>query len=149
MQKAVERFREKNQEQLLTRSGEIFRTLTLEGFDHIRVDFTGSDSAAIAGVRSGTGESVFPEGMSSGTRDQLYLALRIASIEKYIGAFEPLPFIVDDILLQFDDERAKAAFQVLSELSGQTQVIFFTHNRHFVDIAGENTGTVRPFVHEL
>ena len=149
LQKAVERFREKNQEQLLTRSGEIFRTLTLEGFDHIRVDFTGSDSAAIAGVRSGTGESVFPEGMSSGTRDQLYLALRIASIEKYIGAFEPLPFIVDDILLQFDDERAKAAFKVLGELSGKTQVIFFTHNRHFIDLAFENTGAARPFVHEL
>ncbi|MCF8045667.1 MAG: AAA family ATPase [Desulfarculaceae bacterium] len=149
LQKAVERFREKNQEQLLTRSGEIFRTLTLQGFDHIRVDFTGSDKAAIAGVRSGTGESVFPEGMSSGTRDQLYLALRIASIEKYIHAFEPLPFIVDDILVQFDGERAKAAFQVLGELSGKTQVIFFTHNRHFVDIAGENTGALRPFVHEL
>jgi len=107
------------------------------------------DSAAIAGVRSGTGEPVFPEGMSGGTRDQLYLALRIAGIEKYIGSFEPLPFIVDDILVQFDDERAKAAFKVLGELSGKTQVIFFTHNHHFVDIAGENTGTFQPFVHEL
>ncbi|MGM0644625.1 MAG: AAA family ATPase [Thermodesulfobacteriota bacterium] len=149
LQKAVERFREKNQEKLVTRSGEIFRTLTLKGFQSIRLDFTDSDTPAIAGVRSRTKESVFPGGMSGGTRDQLYLALRIASIEQYIESFEPLPFIVDDILVQFDDDRAKAAFQVLGELSRKTQVVFFTHNRHFARIALDNPPFCRPVIHEL
>ena len=44
------------------------------------------------------------EGMSNGTRDQLYLALRLASLEKYMESSEPMPFIVDDILVDFDDE---------------------------------------------
>ena len=40
---------------------------------------------------------------------------------------EPLPFIVDDIVIQFDDARAAASLNVLAEVSKKTQVIFFTH----------------------
>ena len=65
------------------------------------------------------------EGMSDGTTYQLYLALRLASLETYLKNNEPMPFIVDDILIRFDDKRATAALQVLAELSTKTQVIFF------------------------
>ena len=65
------------------------------------------------------------EGMSDGTTDQLYLALRLASLETYLKNNEPIPFIVDDILMRLDDRRAMAALQVLAELSTKTQVIFF------------------------
>jgi uncharacterized protein YhaN len=49
-----------------------------------------------------------------------------------------MPFIVDDILIKFDDTRAAAALQALAELSRRTQVIFFTHHRHLVDLATKN-----------
>ncbi len=65
------------------------------------------------------------EGMSDGTTYQLYLALRLASLETYLKNNEPIPFIVDDILMRLDDRRAMAALQVLAELSTKTQVIFF------------------------
>ena len=77
-------------------------------------------------------------GMSDGTADQLYLALRLAGLEHYLEANEPMPFIVDDILIKFDNDRAAAALQALAELSHQTQVIFFTHHRHLVDLAAKN-----------
>lgn len=73
--------------------------------------------------------------MSDGTRDQLFLALRRASLERFLDASEPLPFIVDDILFQFDDHRAEATLRVLAQLSAKTQVIFFTHHRRLVEIA--------------
>jgi uncharacterized protein YhaN len=73
--------------------------------------------------------------MSDGTADQLYLALRLASLEQYLENSESLPFVVDDILLRFDDARAAATLEVLAELSKKTQVIFFTHHRHLVDLA--------------
>ena len=72
--------------------------------------------------------------MSDGTADQLFLALRLASLEQYLEHNEPLPFIVDDILLRFDDERSMATLKVLGELSQLTQVIFFTHHRHLVEL---------------
>lgn len=40
---------------------------------------------------------------------------------------EPMPFIVDDILVHFDDERSKATLGLLAELAKKTQVIMFTH----------------------
>lgn len=88
------------------------------------------------------GERVSVEGMSDGTKDQLYLALRLASIDKYVQENEPIPFIVDDILIHFDDERAKETLKVLLELSKKTQVIFFTHHSRLIelmkDIASED-----------
>ena len=44
--------------------------------------------------------------MSLGTADQLYLALRLASIESALDPTEPAPLIVDDLLIQFDDARS-------------------------------------------
>ena len=63
------------------------------------------------------------------------LALRLASLEQYLEKNEPLPFIVDDILLRFDDDRALATLKVLADLSRKTQVLFFTHHRHLVELA--------------
>jgi uncharacterized protein YhaN len=84
------------------------------------------------------GERVTVDGMSDGTCDQLYLALRIASLEGWLKHHEPIPFIVDDILMNFDDARAVATLQVLAELAQQTQVIFFTHHQHLLELAQEH-----------
>jgi len=78
--------------------------------------------------------------LSDGTRDQLYLALRIASIERHLDVGEPMPFILDDILVHFDDERAKLALELLGELGERTQVLFFTHHARLRDLAREVLG---------
>ena len=93
------------------------------------------DEAVIVGVRPGGRKTLGVEGMSSGSRDQLYLAMRIAYLEHWLSDHEPIPFIVDDVLLNFDDNRAIAALKVLGELSRQTQVIFFTHHAHILELA--------------
>ena len=79
-------------------------------------------------------------GMSTGTADQLYLALRFASIEDYLERADALPFVADDLFINFDDERATAGFLLLEELSQKTQVLFFTHHQHLVDIAQRTLG---------
>ena len=43
--------------------------------------------------------------MSDGTLDQLYLALRLASIEQHLASQEPMPLVLDDIFIHFDDGR--------------------------------------------
>ena len=86
-------------------------------------------------IRSGGTEAVGVEGLSLGTADQLYLALRLASLEVYLESHEPIPLIVDDILIQFDDERAAAALETLAEVSRRTQVVLFTHHEHVCQIA--------------
>ncbi|BCD98647.1 ATP-binding protein [Marinagarivorans cellulosilyticus] len=130
----IERYRQENQGPLVKRASEHFSALTLGSFDRLMTDFNERDEPILAGIRSG-GERVTVEGMSSGTRDQLYLALRLASLEKYMESSEPMPFIVDDILVDFDDARSQAALIALAELSERSQVILFTHHSRVVEQA--------------
>jgi uncharacterized protein YhaN len=144
----IERYRQQHQGPLLVRASQYFAELTQGSFDGLRADFNEKDEPVLVGVRPG-GATVLVEGMSSGTRDQLYLALRLASLEKYMESAEPMPFIVDDILVHFDDERSKATLGVLAELATKTQVILFTHHRRLVEQAQSLQGPGSVTVHEL
>ncbi|WP_409299874.1 AAA family ATPase [Peribacillus sp. SCS-155] len=140
LQKGIEHFRSNNQNPIIHRASEIFARLTLNSYTGITVEFDEKDEPVLMGVQT-NGQNVPVEGMSDGTTDQLYLALRISSLEKYMLENEPVPFIVDDILIHFDDERAAETLKVLMELTSKTQVIFFTHHYRLVDL-------MKQFVHE-
>jgi uncharacterized protein YhaN len=87
--------------------------------------------------------------MSDGTRDQLFLALRLATIELQRDQQDPLPFVVDDILVGFDDERSKACLEVLAEFAQKTQVLVFTHHSMVAQAANELGQERGVFVHKL
>ena len=131
---AIERYRQEKQAPLLKRAGRLFRTLTLDEFDGLSVDYDENDQAQLAGIRS-NGVHVPVDGLSDGTIDQLYFALRVAAVEEYLENRPPLPFIADDLFINYDDKRAAAGFRVLAEFAQHTQVLFFTHHKHLLSIA--------------
>ena len=133
----IERYRRERQAPLLARAGELFETLTAGSFTGLGVEYDARDRPGLVGVRPGGG-SVPVSGLSSGTADQLFLALRIGAVEEYIAKAGALPFIADDLFIHFDDQRAAAGLKVLERLSRKTQVIFFTHHQHLVNIARQN-----------
>ena len=145
--RAKERHREISQGPVIKRTSELFSALTLGSFEGVR---EGDDSgkSVIVGLRRG-GEIMPAGAMSDGTADQLYLALRLASFEHYVSNNEPLPLVLDDILVQFDNERTKATLRVLAEVSKVTQLIMFTHHSHLVELAQSELGNDRLFVLEL
>jgi uncharacterized protein YhaN len=149
LSRAIEHYRAANQEPLLARAGEIFQILTLGSFKELRADVDDRDRHVLLGVRTKTASLVEVAGMSEGTADQLYLALRIASLERHLERHAPIPFILDDILVNFDDARAAAALDVLAALSERTQVIYFTHHQHLVELAKAKVGKKTLFVHAL
>ncbi len=134
LSRTIEQYREKHQGPLIRRASELFAKMTRGGFAGVRADYDDKGNPVLVGVRQGRETVVTVDGMSDGTADQLYLALRLASLEQYLEHNEPLPFVVDDILLRFDDDRSMATLKVLCELSEKTQVIFFTHHRHLVEL---------------
>jgi uncharacterized protein YhaN len=144
----IERYRQQHQGPLLERASEHFTVLTRGSFAGLRADFNEKDEPVLVGMRPDD-ERVHVEGMSSGTRDQLYLALRLASLEKYMDSAEPMPFIVDDILVHFDDERSVATLGILAELARKTQLILFTHHRRLVEQAQALEVGVPVTVHAL
>ena len=149
LRESIERYREKNQGPVLQRASRLFATMTLGSFAGLRDDYNEKGEPVLVGLRADGRTIVGVDGMSDGTCDQLYLSLRLASLEHYLEQNAPIPFIVDDILVQFDDDRAAAALRILAELSDRTQVIFFTHHQHLMHVAQEQVADSRLFVHQL
>jgi uncharacterized protein YhaN len=148
LREGIERYRKKNQDPVLQRAGQLFAQLTRGSFAGLRVEVDDHGETVLVGVRP-DGKITAVEAMSEGTRDQLYLALRLASLETFLQRNGPMPFIVDDVLIQFDDDRSKAVLKVLAEFSRKTQVIFFTHHEHLVRMAEGSLPVDSLFVHRL
>ena len=118
---------------MLSRASTLFSQFTLGSFERLRVDFD-KEPMVLEGQRPDR-SVVGISGLSDGTRDQLYLALRLAALELHLEQAAALPFIADDLFINYDDERAEAGLQALAQLSERTQVIFFSHHPHLADIA--------------
>jgi uncharacterized protein YhaN len=86
-------------------------------------------------VHPGEDELVPLKGLSEGTLDQLYIALRLAILVEGVGRSESMPLVVDDILLSFDDARASATLRLLAQVSHHFQVVFLTHHSHLIELA--------------
>ncbi|MEO8722669.1 MAG: AAA family ATPase [Sphingobium sp.] len=125
---AMATIRAEQQDPLIARAGELFTATTLGEFAGIETDIDDKGHPVVVGRRANGGIAAVAT-MSDGTRDQLFLAFRLASLENYAGATEPLPFIADDILVHFDDERSQSTLDLLAEFGKTNQVLLFTHHR--------------------
>lgn len=134
LRRQVEAHRDANQDPMISRAGELFSRLTCTRYSGLGTAYDDNDKPIVVGLRQANGEPLRVEQMSDGTRDQLFLAMRIAYLERRLEGRTVLPFIVDDILVSFDDRRTAATFEVLADLSRRTQVIFFTHHEHLVGL---------------
>lgn len=159
---SLETYREKQADPVMQRAGVIFSELTGGRFARLLQVYDDNDDLRLAAERAG-GERVELAGLSEGTGDQLYLALRLAFLEDYSSRNEPAPLVLDDIFQTFDDERTAAGLHALAQLGanptspassprtgeGKTgegrggsrfQTLLFTHQKSLVDIAERELG---------
>lgn len=134
LQRAIDSYREKHQGPVLSRASQFFSVLTMNNYSGLTTGFGDVDDKPVVVAVRRNKEHVQIEGLSDGTRDQLYLALRLAAIEHHVESVAPCPVIFDDILINSDDVRAAAALQAISELAKRTQVLFFTHHRRLAEL---------------
>ncbi|MFW8642055.1 ATP-binding protein [Rhizobium beringeri] len=132
--KAIDRIRSEQQDPLVSRAGELFAFTTRGEFAGIETDIDDKGVPVVVGRRQ-SGATVSVATMSDGTRDQLFLAFRLASLENYAASTEPLPFVADDILVHFDDERSAATLDLLARFAETNQVLLFTHHKRVSDDA--------------
>lgn len=85
-------------------------------------------------IRDSTGRSKSILEMSRGTREQLYLAMRLGLIDEYEKRSEPMPVVMDDILANFDDDRVRLAIQALKSFSETRQIIVLTCHKNNLDL---------------
>ena len=77
-----------------------------------------------------------PERLSRGTREQVFLALRLALVADLERAGVRLPLIMDDALVNFDDERARYAAETLVHFASERgrQMFVLSCHAHVVDL---------------
>jgi len=143
---SIDKYRESKQGPMLQVASRIFAGLTLGSFERLGVDYDSAEPKLIAKRADGS-TPLDIEDMSDGTRDQLYLALRLAALETHLNEAHAMPFIADDLFINYDDERSKAGFSALRDLSTSTQVLFLTHHTHLLPSIREVFGADVNVIH--
>jgi len=131
---AKERHAKANQPQVIQEAGRYFELIT--GGRYTRV-FAPPGEGKIE-VVDAEGRSKQAEDLSRGSAEQLYLAIRFGYIAAQVAASEPLPVLMDDVLVNFDPQRAGAAAKAIVTLSHERQVVFFTCHPKVVETFREH-----------
>jgi uncharacterized protein YhaN len=140
----VEAFRKQSQGPMMEKTSHYFSALTSDRYSGVsaQLDDKGKPQLValrrnqdISGSTPNSTTEIHTEGLSEGTADQLYLSLRLAAIDLHLDKHTPIPLILDDLLMTFDDERTRALLPVLAELSKKTQILIFTHHSHLNALA--------------
>jgi uncharacterized protein YhaN len=132
-EQALHIYREKHRSSMMNRASDAFSLITGGNYSGLTTQIDGSSEILIGVGRDG-GSKLAKE-MSTGTQFQLYLALRLAGYEEFAAVRPAVPFIADDIMESFDDQRSEEVFRLLGEMSKVGQVIYLTHHQHLCDIA--------------
>ena len=122
LERARSKYEAERQPDAIKHAQAFFRTVTGGRYQTL-ISPLGSNNVTIIGQDGGHKN---PEQLSRGTQEQLYLAMRFGLIRQFAENAEPLPVVVDDILVNFDPERAYRAAKAFSELARTNQVLVFT-----------------------
>lgn len=133
LDEALKRFRERAQGPMLLAASRYFQQMTDGQF--VRLVSDDSEAKPVLLAQRANGTQVKVDGLSEGTRDQLYLALRLAALEIRREAGYDLPVVLDDVLMTSDDGRSGLALRAIAEFSKGHQVILFTHHAHLINVA--------------
>ena len=131
LEKVRGRFERERQPETLDEASVYLAQMTLGKYERIWTPFGGSDLK----IDTNEDESLSVEQLSRGTREQVFLALRLALAASYGRRGTKLPIILDDVLVNFDVARAQAAAEMLKQFAERgNQVLLFTCHEHIRDI---------------
>jgi uncharacterized protein YhaN len=132
----IERLRNVGDNGLVQRIGAAFARITAGAYTGVAADEDEKGAPFLLAIEAGGKTEKRIDQLSDGTRDQLFLALRLVMVEDYARKAPALPFIADDLLQTSDDYgRTANALAALSDLSRHVQVIVLSHHRQMVEIA--------------
>ena len=116
------KFERERQPSVIQHAEEFFRKVTNDRYQKVYSP-VGEQTVTVVDE---TGATKQPDQLSRGTQEQLYLAVRFGLIREFGEHSERLPVVVDEILVNFDHDRARRAADAFAELSVTNQVLVFT-----------------------
>jgi len=130
----LERYERERQPAVMTRASALFAQVTEGRYAHVAFHEDGLDVVDRQGQRLDIGV------LSRGTAEQLYLCLRLGLAEEFAATQAALPLVLDDVLVNFDPQRALGMATAIATVAQHNQVMLFTCHPHVVDLLR----TVRP-----
>lgn len=125
LSQAIQRFEEQYQPEVLRRATEMLGTVTDGAYTRAGIT-VGSERDVV--LIASDGRRVTADQLSRGTREQLYLALRLGLASARAERSEALPLLFDDVLVNHDPARAEAFATIITEVAQTQQVLLFTCN---------------------
>ncbi len=121
LEEAIAQWERKSQPEVYRCASRLFSQMTGGAWQTVRMNSQG-DIEVVDAIKT----TRPPHLLSLGTRQQLYLSLRIALLMTAENVGRGLPLMCDDILVNFDDTRRIQAIEALLELAKKRQIILFT-----------------------
>jgi uncharacterized protein YhaN len=128
------RYEREKQPAVIARASELFTDVTAGRY--VRLVAHEDDRAGHHGIDaiSARNERVDSGSLSRGTAEQLYLCLRLGLAATHAERTVSLPFVLDDVLVNFDPGRAAAVARAIAALAQSHQVLAFTCHPHVVEV---------------
>ncbi len=144
LERALRRYEQERQPLVIRRAGELFSEVTAGRYDRLvaREQSDGGRSHGLDALRP-SGARVDSGALSRGTAEQLYLCLRLALAATFAERSVRLPLVLDDVLVNFDPERARALAGALAKVATTHQVLVFTCHPHVVELLSEQVTGLR------
>jgi uncharacterized protein YhaN len=132
LEQTIRIYESEKQPKLLARSSEIFSAVTGNSFRKILFPLDGDRVK----VERADGTRIEEELLSRGTLEQLYLSMRMAHLDVYHREKFNIPMMMDDVLVNFDPQRAARTAEALAKFAEETglQILFFTCHPHTADL---------------
>lgn len=131
--RAKRKFEKERQPEVIRQASELFSRITGGKWRGLAASLENSS----LGIVPLHGDPVDPDSLSRGAQEQAYLALRLAYILDHARHALALPIIMDDVLVNFDPERAENTIRALARMSSGDlphQIFYFTCHPHMADI---------------
>ncbi len=129
IEKALGEFEQSRQPGVLAQASAILEKVTDSRYQRVMPDQLDESLAVLnsSGARQTTDE------LSRGTQEQLYMAIRLGLVGEFARRRTRLPLLMDDVLVNFDDERAVKMARALHEFADNHQILFFTCHKHVAE----------------
>jgi uncharacterized protein YhaN len=134
LERTLGRYERDRQPIVIARAGELFCDVT--GGRYVQIVARESDEGGRShGIQAITesGAHVDAGDLSRGTAEQLYICLRLAFAATFAERAVALPLVLDDVLVNFDPDRAQAVAHAIAMTAVNHQVLAFTCHPHVVE----------------
>ena len=143
IRRAMQQFENQHQSELRDAIGDLLASMTDGKYTEVQASLDDRENFL---VKRDSGQLVETSQLSTGTREVLYLAIRLAYVKHYCRDNESLPLVLDDVLVNCDETRAKHTLESLISVAerNQLQVLLLTCHQRTVDMLNELRPNLEP-----